>query len=96
MASQDKGGPRNGGHPLWQIITQSSAYIVDMHEGYLIRVPQNGEASMLRKDHQHIPLLLIEHLVVGQPMVCWLDIRKDGVLTRRSTTPVAGIQLVKE
>lgn len=48
-------------------------------------------ASDLRKDGEHIPILGIDKLAVGQRGTLWLDIRGDGVETLRDTTPVVSI-----
>lgn len=45
----------------------------------------------LRMDGDEIPLIGIIQLAVGQRGEMWLDIRGDGVLTFRDTTPVLSI-----
>ncbi|HEX9087659.1 MAG TPA: hypothetical protein VF867_09055 [Arthrobacter sp.] len=47
--------------------------------------------SELRMDGDEIPLIGIVQLAVGQRGAMWLDIRGDGVLTFRGTTPVLSI-----
>jgi hypothetical protein len=47
--------------------------------------------SELRMDAEEIPLIGIVRLAVGQRGEMWLDIRGDGVLTIRDTTPVLSI-----
>ncbi|WP_156133828.1 hypothetical protein [Pseudarthrobacter phenanthrenivorans] len=48
--------------------------------------------SKLRKDGTEIPLLAIGRLTVGEPAQLVLDVRGDGVVTVRETTPVLSIR----
>jgi len=47
--------------------------------------------SELRKDGDEITLIRIVQLTVGQRGEMWLDIRGDGILTLRDTTPIVAI-----
>lgn len=52
--------------------------------------------SRLRQDTEPIQLLQLRNLAVGESMVLVLDIRADGVLTVRPTTPVTSIRRADE
>lgn len=49
-------------------------------------------ASKLRMDGDEIPLLAIGNLTVGERAQLVLDVRGDGVVTVRETTPVLSIR----
>lgn len=50
--------------------------------------------SKLRRDGDEIPLLAIGKLAVGETAQLVLDVRGDGVVTVRETTPVLSIRLL--
>lgn len=53
-------------------------------------------AADLRRDGEAIKLLQIVEMQVGRPGLLLLDVRRDGVLTVRSTTSVVSISRLKE
>lgn len=50
-----------------------------------------GDVSQLRLDGLRVPLVGLFELHVGRPAVMMLDVRRDGVLTSRWTTPIRAI-----
>lgn len=48
-------------------------------------------SAQLRRDGEPIGLLGIIHVCVGQCAMLWLDVRRDGIPTLRTTTPVLSI-----
>lgn len=78
-----------------------SAYIIHLDEPrYIVRLPEESlpeaeyvddRVARLRLDNSKIDLVKIDSLVVGEPGRLWLNIRHDGVLTYRTTTPVITI-----
>lgn len=52
--------------------------------------------SRLRQDARPIQLIQLRSLSVGESMVLVLDVRGDGVLTVRPTTPVISIHLADD
>ena len=79
--------------------TKTAEYRLDFDNGLLIRNPVGvpaGEPEAwpvadLRLDKESIPFKLLGDIEVGKPLQVLLDIRKDGILTVRSTTPVVSI-----
>ena len=92
--------PENGGS--WVVETQTSRYLIDLDQNYLLREPGGGDAgsmepvnlyfiAQLRRDGTQVPLLELSQCRVGSPLLVLLDIRGDGVETLRRSTPVASI-----
>lgn len=52
--------------------------------------------SILRRDGERIPLLHIERLRVGERGAMIVDVRGDGILTFRGTTPILSITRLSE
>lgn len=85
---------------IWEVKTHSSHYILNFEEGMLLRRPvetalpnqfndtEQFAVADLRKDGSAIPFQLAGDLKVGQDMILVLQIRDDGILTHRRTTPV--------
>jgi hypothetical protein len=82
------------------VATETSCYVLDFDERTLVRVPDAGRGSVddagvavaaLRGDH--LPLRLVDagHVRLGERLVFVLDVRGDGVLTRRVSTFVRRI-----
>lgn len=78
--------------------TETSVYKIDFDENKVVRNPQEGLElpddvilSELRKDDEAIDLISIQEIVLGEPMIMVLDIRKDGIPTLRHTTYVTEI-----
>ena len=72
----------------WLITTRSgSQYLLDLGERPMSTRFGGWDASHLRRDSDAVPLLGLASVEVGQPMVLLLDIRGDGIVTRRTTTP---------
>lgn len=83
----------------WEIVTETSTYIVDLDTMTATRLA-GGAGSLdgalvprhrLRRDQVPIPLLAVPAPVVGEPCELLLDIRGDGVSTRRRTTLVCHV-----
>lgn len=99
----DDRAPRRG---RWWVHTQTAMYLLDLERRKVTRFPDaNNElrpedlleegddyaVSQLRLDSETIPLVQLMTLALGEPMILVLDIRRDGVLTVRPTTPVRAI-----
>lgn len=82
------------------VTTESSRYLIDEENNYIIRSPGVGSnlkadeviISNLRKDGEMIALHSVEHCSLGDPMILWLQIRDDNVPTFRLTTKVCSIE----
>lgn len=87
----------------WWVHTQTAIYFVDLDGCRVTRFPdaentrrpedlREGDddytVSLLRLDADPIPLVQVISLAEREPMVLVLDVRRDGVLTIRPTTPV--------
>jgi hypothetical protein len=81
---------------LWLVETTSAAYVFDMDARTIVRRPKERSAwpiAELRKDEQVIPLIKLPwSAMVGWPLQMIIDVRGDGVVTVRNTTPVESIQ----
>lgn len=79
------------------IQTETAVYVIDTLAKMLTRyrreeAPDDWPApSQLRMDGEAIPYKEIGTLRVGQPAQFLLQIRKDGVGTIRTTTPIRSI-----
>lgn len=83
--------------PRYRVLTETSSYVVDEDEAWVVRTPGTGldsqiPVSRLRRDREAIPLLEIIRMVIGEPMILFLAIRTDGVRTLRTTTPVRSVE----
>jgi len=74
----------------WCVRTESSRYLLDLAERYIVRFP-GSTGSQLRRDLNPIPFVEIACCEVGTPLVLVLDLRGDGCLTIRETTRVLSI-----
>lgn len=84
------------------VLTETSKYIIDHQACTATRVDGYGAGlvadlpevyvAALRMDREPIPLLGMSKPVVGEPMSLLLDIRRDGVLTVRTTTVVREVE----
>jgi len=82
----------------WLLVTESSAYELDLDAHTCRRTPGAGAGptpgrdvippSELRKDNDAIPLIELGVVLVGFPAIMVVDVRGDGVLTSRQTTMV--------
>ena len=79
----------------WRIRTASASYEVDFGTSRLVRLPDDPSGDVdpaaLRRDCEQVPLLGVVLCRVGEPFVCLLDVRGDGVPTLRRSTPVQEI-----
>ena len=87
------------------VVTGSlSTYVVevDAEHSTLVRTPAHGampglqstavwESVTMRRDKEFVPLLDIIRLRVGHRAIFRIDVRRDGVETTRTTTPVSAI-----
>lgn len=62
----------------------------DQHPGFALD-PARG----LRRDGEPLRLVFLDTLRVGESARFWLDVREDGVLTWRETTPITSITELK-
>lgn len=78
------------------VVTKSSTYLVDDDYRWIIRSPgQHTEdwlVAELRRDGERIEVVSCDPPVVGRRWDLLLDLRKDGVLTWRNTTPVVRVE----
>jgi len=70
------------------VTTQNSVYIFDTDERTVTRYPA-GDA--LRRDGEPIPVIAATVPVIGQAWSLILDLRGDGIPTRRRTSDVLAI-----
>ena len=88
----------------WAVRTKTSAYVLDLDEMTCARYPGMGVGTddpdflvvARRKDDVAVPLLALEQLELHESMIMYLDIRQDGVVTMRSTTPVMSCERIVE
>ncbi|AUI52811.1 hypothetical protein [Arthrobacter crystallopoietes] len=52
-------------------------------------------AKALRRDGEPLRLVFLDTLRVGESARFWLDVREDGILTWRETTPITSITELK-
>jgi hypothetical protein len=69
-----------------------TVYLIDPEAATVVRLVDH--AGALRRDGEAIRLLETPHPQVGEAMVLLLDLRRDGVVTVRMTTPVVNITVV--
>jgi hypothetical protein len=68
------------------------------HDSTLTRLPvsdspnEDYDQAVLRKDGQALPLLGIVRAAVGASAEFWIDVRRDGIPTFRTTTPVLSLK----
>lgn len=85
---------------VWIVNTKTSRYLVDLDSQIIVRSPDTTRSeprpgppvAALRLDHDSIPLITLVRCRIGSPMIAILDVRKDGIRTRRETTDVTRIQ----
>lgn len=72
--------------------TYNSTYEIDLEAATARRIPENGDGMRaLRGDDEAMPLLHLQPIEQGKPMVMLLMLRDDGVPTLRQTSPVVSI-----
>lgn len=80
----------------WLVTTLSgTSYVIDFGNGTALRRPDpndEDDEKTLRRDDEARPLLGCGPIAIGSDMVLILDIRGDGIPTRRWTTPVIRIE----
>lgn len=91
--------PRAG---LWQVTTETSLYLIDLDAGLVTRVPDAGAGTLpglspvaiasLRRDHEQVTLIKLIECELERPLRMLLDLRRDGVVTLRTTTCVREIR----
>ena len=69
--------------------TENSIYEIDTEAQVVVRKPR---AEAMRRDGEEVPILAIEELTIGQPLIMLLAIRWDGVPTVRITSPVIKVE----
>lgn len=75
--------------------TLNSIYEIDLDQMTAQRMPgTSDEVRPLRRDSEPVPLVSIEPVRIGRPMVMLLRIRDDGVITVRETSAVTMIKTV--
>lgn len=70
-----------------------STYEYNEVESTLFRLPTEDVQpwSELRRDREYIPVIKAEYLAVGECAIFILNLRGDGVLTVRQTSPIIEI-----
>jgi hypothetical protein len=87
---------------LFVVLTETSRYVVNFDERWVRRCAGDGVGpdpqektppllAQLRRDGDTIELLGMDLMEVGLPMVMYLNLRRDGVVTMRRTTNVMKI-----
>lgn len=96
----DLGSPV-GTHGRWQVVTETSLYVLDLDAKTAIRVPDAGSGSVddvavlvaaLQRDYEAVGLLDLITARVGERLLLLLDVRGDGVPTRRLGTIVRAVR----
>lgn len=81
----------------WKVTTRSgSVHLFEFDQAgnaTVTRMAGDG-AGGLRRDGGPVPLLMPPAILVGWPMRMVLDVRGDGVVTERTTTPVVSIEVI--
>lgn len=76
----------------WLVETVTASYVLDMDARTVVRRPKERaqwSPAELRKDEEIIPLIKVAWSASeGYPLQLVVDVRGDGVLTERTTTPV--------
>lgn len=67
-----------------------STYLFDSRS--LTRIRDVEDTNLLRRDGDPVDVLSVIELVVGKSAQFILDIRKDGVPTLRTTSPITSIE----
>lgn len=79
----------------WLVETMTAAYVLDMDARTVVRRPKDRSTwpiAELRRDEQVVPLVKLPWAAMtGWPLQMTIDVRGDGVLTVRNTTPVQSI-----
>ena len=91
-----------GSDGRWEVITQTSRYVLDLDSGTAQRTPGEGlsitpgdlgpDMANLRGDGLPVPLLEVIRAVVGDSMILLLQLRDDDVVTVRTTTLVRSMR----
>lgn len=78
----------------FELETESgSRYLIELADARtLTRIPSDGPGSGLRRDEDAIAIVDAGAVEVGRSAVFWLDLRRDGVITVRQTTPVRSVR----
>jgi hypothetical protein len=83
------------------VTTHTAVYLLDPHARTATRHPRQDAhepaafmVARLRRDGEVVPLLAVLQLQIGWPMILGLDVRGDGLLTVRCSTPVVVIEPV--
>jgi hypothetical protein len=87
----------------WVVSTRTSRYFLDLDSHQVMRHPggrparagsDTGGSSIanLRSDGDVVRLRSVALCRVGESLVLYLDLRGDGVVTIRQTTPVTAIE----
>jgi hypothetical protein len=87
-------------HGRWQVTTETSVYLLDLDQRWLLRIPGAGPhaesqatpVSTLRHDHQPMPLLQILRCEVGHRMWLLSEPEPDGTIGWRASTRVLNIR----
>lgn len=98
------GIPQSG---RWLITTESSTHLLDLDAMTIVRTPDAGsgaidgtgtppKAASLRRDTEPVDVLSVERITLGSRARLWLDVRRDGVPTLRTTTIVTSIDPAPE
>lgn len=75
------------------LTTTGSLYLLHLSNRTQMRVRfDDDDLAVLRRDGELVDLLRLIRVTVGAPMVLWLDIRRDGIPTLRTTSPVVSIR----
>ncbi len=88
----------------WFVTTLTSRYLIDLDHHQVVRTPGLGDpgrfgwdsgpptVAALRRDGDVVLLHSLAHCHLGEPLVVFLDLRGDGIVTIRQSTQVVSIE----
>lgn len=80
----------------WLITTESGThYLLNMDRRWVIR-ERSPESVPMRRDNSLVGLVKLVTCQVGEEMHLIVDVRRDGTLTTRDSTPVVHIKQLGE
>lgn len=84
---------------VWCATTlNGTAYLIDFDRMTVLRTPDphdDDDAKNLRKDGEERPLIGVTDIAIGSDIVFILDVRGDGIPTRRWTSMVIRIERLR-
>lgn len=81
----------NNNKGRYSVLTEHSAYFLDLDNRTVCRSPREPDANDLRKDGETVPLLEIITCEEGVMMELMIQLRDDEIPTYRRSTAVVSI-----